>query len=363
MIKNINIQNFKSIINMDLPLGRFNVIIGANGCGKSTILEAISLASAAEQDKLGEEFWDNRGIRVVEPEMMLPAFDNISANGINVAVDENGSQISLYTYFDSEATKWICNKNISDQDIIKQLISARNNIDHSDTNFFRKHFPSLSDFCIYSLEESVLRYSMSNSGLRPLGRKGERLFAYLKDLSKRDEGLLIINEIKENLTVLDWFDDMEVPKDQLSMEFELRLKDQYMRETISSFDQRSANEGFLYLLFFLTLVISDETPKFFAIENIDTAFNPKLCRKIAGVLASLAQKHDKQIIMTTHNPAFLDGLDLNDETQRLFIASRNDDGYTKIKRLIKKPQSDNQPKMRLSDMWMGGYLGGVPNNF
>ncbi len=61
--------------------------------------------------------------------------------------------------------------------------------------------------------------------------------------------------------------------------------------------------------------------------------------------------------MTTHNPAFLDGLDLNDESQRLFIALRNDDGYTKIKRLIKKTQSDNQHKMRLSDMWMGGYLG------
>ena len=38
----IRIENYKSIVDLTLELGRFNVIIGTNGCGKSNILEAIT---------------------------------------------------------------------------------------------------------------------------------------------------------------------------------------------------------------------------------------------------------------------------------------------------------------------------------
>ena len=41
----------------------------------------------------------------------------------------------------------------------------------------------------------------------------------------------------------------------------IKIKDRYLEDGLQYFDQRSANEGFLYLLFYLTLFISDETPK------------------------------------------------------------------------------------------------------
>ena len=47
MITNINIKNYKSVVDVNLPLGRFNLLVGANGCGKSNILEGIALAAAA----------------------------------------------------------------------------------------------------------------------------------------------------------------------------------------------------------------------------------------------------------------------------------------------------------------------------
>ena len=219
----------------------------------------------------------------------------------------------------------------------------------------------LNRFLIYSLEESKLRKADDSNRTYPLGRHGEGLFAYLKDLSQRQEGEETINEIKENLKVLDWFDDMEVPSGQLSMEFNLKLRDSYLAEAINTFDQRSTNEGFLYLLFYFTLVISDETPKFFAIENIDTAFNPKLCREVIKRLVELAKKHDKQIIATTHNPAILDGLNLRDDEQKLMVVQRSVDGYTKVRTLKNKDiiKSD----LPLSQLWLRGFIGGLPNNF
>jgi len=37
MVKEIQITNYKSIVDLTLELGRFNVIIGTNGSGKSNI--------------------------------------------------------------------------------------------------------------------------------------------------------------------------------------------------------------------------------------------------------------------------------------------------------------------------------------
>lgn len=43
MIAQISIKDYKSIVDLKLKLGRFNVLIGENGCGKSNILEALTL--------------------------------------------------------------------------------------------------------------------------------------------------------------------------------------------------------------------------------------------------------------------------------------------------------------------------------
>ena len=47
MIQTIHIKNFKSIQDLKLDIGRFNVIIGENGSGKTNFLEAIAMAAAA----------------------------------------------------------------------------------------------------------------------------------------------------------------------------------------------------------------------------------------------------------------------------------------------------------------------------
>ena len=66
MIRKVRVTNYKSIPDLTVDLGRVTVLIGANGSGKSNILEAIALASAASQNKLDNEFLTSRGIRVTE---------------------------------------------------------------------------------------------------------------------------------------------------------------------------------------------------------------------------------------------------------------------------------------------------------
>lgn len=385
MISDITIENYKSIINVSLPLGRFNLLIGANGCGKSNILEGIALGAAASSDKLDYEYFGNRGIRIVDPRFMLPAFEDINAQGIFISVfDEDNNPSSFDIIYEKEAkpARWM-NRNKYIKKLDKEFFGHGTPINVSDLRGYiqsklGKDYPTnfrihvnqdgmrimpfnsdLEQFLIYSLEESILRRADDSNRIYPLGRHGEGLFAYLKELSQRDNAIEIFNEIKENLKVLDWFDDMQVPSGQLSMEFNLKLKDNYLAETINIFDQRSTNEGFLYLLFYLTLVISDETPKFFAIENIDTAFNPKLCREVTHRLIDLARKHDKQIIATTHNAAVLDGMNIFEDDIRLHVVRRSIDGYTKSNRVTLK----GEMSVPLSEAWVKGLIGGLPDNF
>lgn len=391
MISNVTIKNYKSVVDVSLPLGRFNLLIGANGCGKSNILEGIAMGAAASSDKLDYEYFANRGMRVVEPRFMLPAFDEINEEKIMIEVTgEKGDISSFNLHFnkDSKPAKWEDDsvsfyklvsylKNASHKEdgasvseleqVLKDLVKERgdNFVLNIKVGSREKGLTIMSpnsgleQFLIYSLEESKLRGADNSNRTFPMGRHGEGLFAYLKELSQKPEGAYVFDEIKENLKVLDWFDDMEVPSGQLSMEFNIKLKDSYLDETINSFDQRSTNEGFLYLLFYLTLVISDETPKFFAIENIDTAFNPKLCREVTQRLIELARKHDKQIIATTHNAAVLDGMNVFEDDVRLHVVRRTIDGYTKSNRVTLK----SEMSMPLSEAWVKGFIGGLPDNF
>jgi AAA15 family ATPase/GTPase len=116
-------------------------------------------------------------------------------------------------------------------------------------------------------------------------------------------------------------------------------------------------------MFYFALFVSDDTPKFFAIDNIENALNPKLCTRLIQELVELAKKYDKQVIFTTHNPAILDGLDLHDDEQRLFVVYRNIDGHTKAKRVYAHEPLDDDDPVPLSEAFMNGYIGGLPNNF
>lgn len=55
MIKRVEFRNFKSLWDVDLTLGRLTVLVGTNGAGKSSILQAIFLARRAEE--VPEEAW------------------------------------------------------------------------------------------------------------------------------------------------------------------------------------------------------------------------------------------------------------------------------------------------------------------
>jgi predicted ATPase len=403
MIKLIRIKNFKSIVDLSLELGVFNVLIGENGCGKSNILEAVAFGAAASNDKLDYEYFGNRGIRATSPEFMYSAFTNgKKKKSIKVDIETHERTYPYNLVSDPlNPKKWINrNKEIALEEIdrvikgvffedddekrkkvLEEFSEGKDQIlliseflkpyrKESDFKEFigdlyrtisEKAFSSkeISDYIIYAPEQSNLRNTEGTTPIYPLGNKGEGLFQFLKELAFNRKNIKAFNDIKYNLMLLDWYEDFELPKNSLKNEFSLKIKDKYLYENLKHFDQRSTNEGFLFLLFYSTLFISRLTPTFFAIDNIDASFNPKLCMQLTRNLTELAKKHKKQVIVTTQNPAILDGLNLKDSNQRLFVVRRNEEGHTKAKRIEYK----SERKLKLSEIWTSGFIGGLPENF
>jgi energy-coupling factor transporter ATP-binding protein EcfA2 len=369
MIKKIKIENYKSIQSLDLELGRLNIIIGENGSGKSNILEAIAMGSAAAENKLSNEFLASRGIRVTDPIWMKSGFQKENTLG--------AIKIGFFDLFDnsySHSLDYDANVPFSNWkdgispsvERLRSLIEKESlilesgdtgiKLSHDDLVTFLQeyHKKNYFGFLIYAPENHFLRQFHEESQIEPLGIRGEGLFKLLPDQFKK---------IKEQLELLDWFDGFEIPADLQFTERRIRIKDRFLEDGLEYFDQRSSNEGFLYLLFYFSLFISDYTPKFFAIDNIDNSLNPKLCSELIKILAKLAKEHDKQVILTTHNPAILDGLNLNDDEQRLLVVYRNAYGHTKVNRILPKELPEGTNPVRLSEQFLRGYIGGLPKNF
>ena len=403
MISQIHIKNFKSIVDLNLDLGRVNLFIGENGSGKSNILEAVAFLSSTARFGI-QNYYNSKGVRTTTAELLFSAFnsdiENIEIDFIiddflitsiyeYYNVDTNNFQeegwkeisggeffqkyqkflqenieyikdYSKYLYVDDLSIEKVSFSNV--EFVADTPIEIKERIIKSGTNFEKyykyRYCRYLINYMIFSPDVSFLRKFEEEGQIKPLGARGEGLFSLLKSMTN-DNGSL--QHIKEHLELIDWYEDFAIPNDLMSNEYRISIKDRFIDSELKYLDQRSANEGFLFLLFYIVLFSSKKTPQFFAIDNIEASFNPKLCAKLINTLVDLAKKNDKQVLMTTHNPATLDGLNLNDPEQRLFVVERNLDGHTIATRITEKPKISTP--MKLSEMWTKGFLGGLPENF
>lgn len=423
MISEIRIRNFKSIHDLRLKLGRVTVLIGENGSGKSNLLEAIGFAGCAAANKLDNAVLASRGIRVCEPELMSAAFgeEPPESQGIEFEICEGGSASSMefrvkpVLFGEDEQSKgwgvlplwegvsdppeallsqatqtpkleakvkvrvsetidWI-RKDVdssgellkfSDDEVsrllgpifVKLELAARRRADFSGI----ASFMGLSDFMIFAPENTLLRTPPPEGVVLPLGCKGEGLFRHLESFGEpgRERELA---DMKERLRIFGWFEDFLAPDRAAVSQARLQIRDRWLAPGRAVIDQRSANEGFLYLLFYFALMMSPRTPRFFAIDNLDNALNPKLCAALMRQITELAVRYDKQVICTTHNPAILDGLDLHDDGQRLYSVQRDEEGRTTVNRVRPPQPMPGETPVKLSAAFLAGYIGGLPEHF
>lgn len=374
MLTNLHIENFKSIHNLDIELGKINVFIGENGCGKSNILEAVALASAADEHRLKNDDLAQKGIRITRPDMMINSFlGTKSTNEIIIAYFNEFSLGNTSFSTDYYLTNDDSSNILAPWKTVKrsQGISDVSTPKETEERLKKKHENFINNsrqYLIYELQTNPLRGFNKQSYEIP-GRNGENLDFLLESFSEEGWGQIVqhskfISWLDDNGIIVDKDGDLGRKRLKLRSDSKLYFRDKFMQKKNNVFSVENANEGALHILFYLALFISKKTPSFFAIDNIENALNPYLCRHLMKNIAELANKNEKQALITTHNPAILDGLNLHDDNQRLFVVSRNKKGHTTVKRIQLKPDVEvGGKKLKLSELWMRNHLGGIPQNF
>jgi predicted ATPase len=398
-IARVTVQGFKSLADQTIELGGLNVLIGANGAGKSAILEAIGVLGAAATGRVDAAELQRRGVRVSPPKAILTALGETPAEEIRLGA-ESFSGASYEVTLAPPDVAWpklwqFADERVRDEG--KDVFSrqgdrvgvpgsgerwftqwARNSagiggamraLSYSDSAALRDLFFILSDAVIYEPKTPALRGLAAAEPLDPLGLDGSGLATALKAIQTPEGGLGALTR-EQVLALIDWASgieigppDLDVASPSVPMTHEIvRFVDRRMtagRNTISAFD---ASEGALYVLFALALLFHPHAPRLLGVEGLDHALHPRLARALVRTMGEHVGASGKQIVMTTHNPLVLDGLALGNDEVRLFTVDRTEAGATVIRRVeyTEALRKAEESGLTMSQMWLEGLLGAVP---
>jgi hypothetical protein len=233
----------------------------------------------------------------------------------------------------------------------------------------------LQNYVIYSPTTGVLRGVVPETQPRhPLGLSGGRLPESIRELlSARSGNQFVQTACSEALHLVTWAKgygaanavNLPLSPAASTAPVVVRFTDRYMMDSRNVLSGYDASEGALYVLSLAVLAAHSKAPAFFAVDNADHGLNPGLASSLMKHFAKWFLENDagRQVLMTTHNPAVLDGLPLNDDRVRLFTVDRDNKGKTVIKRveINEKLLKKSAEGWTLSRLWMNKLIGGMPD--
>lgn len=380
MIETLTIESFKSIQSVTLELGQVNVFIGANGSGKSNLLEALAVLSAAASGKVDQSTLMWRGCRASS--YYRPMFEGYTDHNethfravgkdvsYEVALSPPPSHRALSWDYLSEQWEYdgqlkvnrpAVDGHYTDAQVgFAALKLADTSPDHHASIFLK----TLAAYSVYEGNKAVLQGKVIDSQDRePVGLGGGRLAEAVLDLSDDRSLGLLGNDLS---ACVNWFNGFDLATNRHGPA-EISFSDRYFNEEdqLRPLTTNDVNEGVLYLTFLGVLGLHRHAPRLLAIENVDQGLNPLFARHLMSTLTEriLSAEPKRQVFLTTHNPLVLDGLPLGDDRVRLFTVDRDNKGHTVVQRIDLDRALKARPndEWTLSRMWVNGLIGGVPD--
>lgn len=403
MITKLTVESFKSLESVSVDLGQVNVFIGANGSGKSNLLEAVGVLGAAAFGRVDDESLLRRGVRPGVPRLYKSSFPRKEWEKrphilFEARNNDTAYRVSLWNPLRDPKPAWqfkteLLERRSGDKIVGRsprgeplnpeQGLAALKAVELINGDPALRLLDDLRGYCIYCANTPTLRGSTQDQQSRePLGLSGGRLAEAVSEMvglsafsRSRTEGLLqaYYRNSREILALIDWAKgfgsapSMAVPLSPSAAASKqvVRFTDRFMAEKRNVLTGYDASEGALYVLFAAVLALHPKAPSCFAIDNLDKALNPRLSMRLTEALCRwlLDSAEPRQALVTVHNPIALDGLPLTDDRVRLFTVDRDDRGHTVVRRveLTETLRAKAAEGWTLSRLWVNGLIGGVPN--
>ena len=415
MLKKLTVERFKSIRRATLELGRINLFIGGNGAGKSNILEATGVLSAAVDRGLGDADLGRKGVRITPPELMKSAFKNhelpktlqLTAElegdvtyRVNLTGKEDDPLLAFFSESCTQGQEPIFGRGSDGTRVLGRSVRGNLNRHRGIWDQVRTAFDfpdaveaalhGLSQYAIYAPQTDFLRgMAAGKVDTPPIGLHGEGLPQAVRGLIVQEEEASKespIYDLKVRATDLaflpKWARQVQVGRIDSALTSRALLDqgddmvyflDRYMHDRRRKLSVYDSSEGTLFLLFASILLAHDDSPKIFAFDNVDNALNPRMTRFLLEAIIEITKESSerglscgpRQVFFTSHNPTSLDAFNLFDDDQRVFVVERNEDGHTTVTRL--KPRQEmtqeewQQAKngRNLSQLWLDDEIRGA----
>lgn len=308
MFNQIKVESFKSLEKVEIDLGRVNVFIGANGSGKSNLLEAIGVMGAAANGRVDDEALLRRGVRPGLPVLYKSSFKGSrQPKQIGLAAtNANASySVGLFNPLDEPEPAWrFKTEKLKGEVIVGRSPNSKLSLDPAsgyialkavelpEGSLTGQFLKELRQFAIFAPDTATLRGLDTDPQSRePVGLSGGRLAEAVDDVFGRIPLLHHDNvrELYESvLGLVDWADALAVTGPDAAPVSKnipqptriLRFRDRFMalgRNILSGYD---ASEGALYVLLMTVLVHHPKSPPVLAVDNFDHALNPRLAKAL-----------------------------------------------------------------------------------
>jgi len=361
-ISRIEIENFKSIRKLDLPLNNINILIGANGAGKSNFIQFFNLLNNLVLQGLQNYVATNGGA------------DNILYFGRKNSEYLAGNIVSNIDSYQFKLTPTINNKFFFTSEISKHFTKENNSIisnelktahEESIWHIFLKEddvsdnikylFDSISKLKIYHFNDtsvsSQIKVAADINNNRYLHPGGGNLAAFLYLLKQKHSDYLIRieNTIKLIAPYFGSFilEPLALNPELIKLEWRHVGSDDY-------FDASHFSDGTLRMLCLITLLLQPQMPDTIIIDEPELGLHPSAIELVAALIKSVSAS-GKQVICSTQSVTLLNHFQPED----IIIVDRNN-GESVFKRLEKNKLTDWLNDYAIGELWEKNVLGGRP---
>lgn len=370
MIERIIIENFKSIRRLELDLKPLNILIGANGAGKSNFISFFKLTNQIYEQKLQKYIGNNFdnllhfGRKRSDFILGVIDFNNEYVFGLRLEPDSfNNSGYISALLFSHNAN----NFQDKDYDSWKVLYTTQGHLQESLTNraivspegkeyiAIKLINEYLDSFTIYHFHDtgndsSMKQMSKINDN-RYLRENGENLATFLYYLQEKHPKDFRI--IEQNISsVAPFFDRFDLEPDRLNEDqLELRWLE---KGSDAYFNAYSLSDGTLRFIALTTLLLQPNLPRTIIIDEPELGLHPFAINKLAAMMKAAAAK-GSQIIISTQSVDLVDNFEPED-----VIAVDREDDQSVFNRLDATEFREWLEDYTLGELWNKNLIGARP---
>ncbi len=383
LLRSLHLKNFLSFgpDTPELPLKPLNILIGANGSGKSNLIEAVCLlrsspVSLADTLRLGggvqEWIWKGNpngsaqiGAVVTSRVLTQPLRHSLELEAASPAfqiADERieyesfalslGAPVWFYKY---QRGKPVMSRYGQIQELDRGTVDSDSSILAQ-----RKDPEQYPEITHLGQQYSAIRaYREWSFGRNTIFRVPQRADMRNDRLEENFSNLgLFLNRIRRSPDakndMLRYLHDLYDGADDFDTIIEGGSVQVFFTEGRFSIPATRLSDGTLRYLCLLAILCDPNPPPLICIEEPELGLHPDILPKIADLLVEASQR--TQLIVTTHSDILVDAMT---ERPEAVVVCEKHEGQTQMKRLSADDLGAWLEKYRLGQLWTRGDLGGT----